>query len=167
MRSSTNGGCACWSTRSRPATWRPRAGSLVSLASRSTSGATWLSVTASRRSCPRRAGGRSWRTRRRQLADRLEDRGYVVSKTTVQKLLVHHDLGRRQQRVARAAGLAALVTGLVAEPVHDEVFGFCHWASQPGELIAVDSFYIGNLKGVGKLYQLTAIDTATRWAMIQ
>jgi transposase InsO family protein len=102
----------------------------------------------------------------RQLADRLGERGYVVSNTTVQKLLVHHGLGRRHQRVARAAALAALVTGLVAEPVHDEMFGFCHWASQPGELIAVDSFYIGNLKGVGKLYQLTAIDTATRWAMI-
>jgi transposase InsO family protein len=102
----------------------------------------------------------------RQLADRLADRGYLVSKTTVQKLLVNHDLGRRYQRVARAAALAALVTGLVAQPVNEEIFGFCHWASRPGELVAVDSFYIGNLKGVGKLYQLTAIDTATRWAMI-
>src|SRR5262249_41182125 len=69
-----------------------------------------------------------------QLADRLGERGYAVSKTTVQKLLVDHDLGRRHQRVARAAALAALVSGLVAEPVHDEMFGFCHWASQPGEL---------------------------------
>lgn len=103
----------------------------------------------------------------RQLADRLADRGYVLSKTTVQKLLVDHDMGRRHQRVARAAALAALVSGLVAEPVVDDVFGFCHWAAQPGDLVAVDSFYIGNLKGVGKLYQLTAIDTATRWAMIQ
>ena len=103
----------------------------------------------------------------RQLADRLADRGYVVSKTTVQKLLVNHDMGRRPQRVARAAALAAMVNGLIAEPVIDDIFGFCHWAARPGELIAVDSFYIGNLKGVGKLYQLTAIDTATRWAMIQ
>jgi hypothetical protein len=103
----------------------------------------------------------------RQLTDRLGDRGYVVSKTTVQKLLVGHDMGRRHQRVARAAALAALVRGVVAEPVVEEVFGFCHWAGRPGDLIAVDSFYIGHLKGVGKLYQLTAIDTATRWAMIQ
>jgi transposase InsO family protein len=103
----------------------------------------------------------------RQLADRLADRGYVVSKTTVQKLLVSHDMGRRHQRVARAAALAAIVNGLVTEPVIDDIFGFCHWAAQPGDLIAVDSFYIGNLKGVGRLYQLTAIDTATRWAMIQ
>jgi transposase InsO family protein len=103
----------------------------------------------------------------RQLADRLADRGYVVSKTTVQKLLVNHGLGRRSQRIARTAALTALVNGIVTEPVAEDLFGFCHWASQPGELVAVDSFYIGNLKGVGKLYQLTAIDTATRWAMIQ
>jgi len=104
----------------------------------------------------------------RQLGDRLADRGYVVSKTTVQKLLVDHGLGRRHQRVARAAALAALVTGLVTESVAEElVFGFCHWAARPGDLVAVDSFYIGNLKGVGKVYQLTAIDTATRWAVVQ
>ncbi len=30
----------------------------------------------------------------------------------------------------------------------------------------LDSFYIGNLKGVGKVYQLTAIDIFTRWAFI-
>ena len=104
----------------------------------------------------------------RQLGDRLADRGRVVSKTTVQKLLVAHGLGRRHQRVARAAALAALVHGLVTEPVAEEVlFGFCHFAARPGDLVAVDSFYIGNLKGVGKVYQLTAVDTATRWAVIQ
>jgi transposase InsO family protein len=103
----------------------------------------------------------------RQLADRLADRGYVVSKTTVQKILVDHAMGRRSQRVARAAALAALVGGLVTEPVVEEMFGFCHWAARPGDLVAIDSFYIGKLKGVGKVYQLTAVDTATRWAVLQ
>ena len=37
----------------------------------------------------------------RQYADRLADRSYDISKTTVQKLLVDHGLGRRAQRVAR------------------------------------------------------------------
>jgi transposase InsO family protein len=91
-----------------------------------------------------------------------------VSKTTVQKHLVDHGLGRRSQRVARAAAVAALTGGLVTEPVAEEMlFGFCHWAARPGDLAAVDCFYIGNLKGVGKVYQLTAVDTATRWAIIQ
>src|SRR5215210_2085891 len=76
-------------------------------------------------------------------------------------------MGRRSQRVARAAAVAALTGGLITEPVADEMlFGFCHWAARPGHLVAVDSFYIGNLKGVGKVYQLTAVDTATRWAIL-
>lgn len=103
----------------------------------------------------------------RQYADRLGDRGYAISKSTVQALLVRHGLGRRSQRVARAAALAALVGGPVTEAAAEEdLFGFCHCAARPGDLVAMDSFYIGNLKGVGKVYQLTAVDTATRWAMV-
>jgi transposase InsO family protein len=104
----------------------------------------------------------------RQYADRLAELGYDIGKTAVQRILVDHGLGRRRQRVARAAAIAAL-SGLVTEPVLEEPspFGFCHWAAQPGELVALDSFYIGKLKGVGKVYQLTAIDTATRWAIIK
>ena len=32
--------------------------------------------------------------------------------------------------------------------------------------MALDSFYIGNPKGIGRVYQLTAVDTATRWAIV-
>ncbi|MCB1017840.1 MAG: transposase, partial [Acidimicrobiales bacterium] len=62
----------------------------------------------------------------------------------------------------------AMLSGLITEPVTEaaaEPFGFCHWAARPGDLVALDSFYIGNLKGVGKVYQLTAVDTCTRWAI--
>lgn len=105
----------------------------------------------------------------RQLADRLDELGYRVGKTTVQRILVSHGLGRRRQRIARAAVLAALA-GIITEPVTEtaaEPFGFCHWAARPGDLVAVDSFYIGNLKGVGKVYQLTAVDTCARWAIVK
>ena len=69
--------------------------------------------------------------------------------------------------MARVAAITAATTGLVTEAAaDDELFGFCHWAAAPGELVALDSFYIGNLKGVGKVYQLTAVDTATRWAVV-
>jgi len=104
----------------------------------------------------------------RQYADRLCELGYEISKTTVQRILVDHGLGKRAQRVARAAAFAS-VGGLITEPVTEAVeaspFGFCHWAAAPGELIALDTFYIGNLKGVGKVYQLTAVDTCARWAI--
>ncbi len=105
----------------------------------------------------------------RQLADRLDELGYQIGKTTVQRILNDHGLGRRRQRIARAGSLAALA-GIVTEAVTEqcpEPFGFCHWAAQPGDLVAVDSFYIGNLKGVGKVYQLTAVDTCTRWAIVK
>jgi len=105
----------------------------------------------------------------RQYADRLAELGFEISKSTVQRILVDHGLGRRRQRVARAAAVA-MVSGLVTEAVIDddvEPFGFCHWAGRPGDLVAVDSFYIGKLKGVGKVYQLTAVDTCTRWAIVK
>ncbi len=105
----------------------------------------------------------------RQYADRLAELGYDIGKTTVQRILNDHELGRRRQRIARAAALA-LLCGLVTEPVTEdgsEPFGFCHWAARPGDLVALDSFYIGKLKGVGKVYQLTAVDTCTRWAIVK
>lgn len=102
----------------------------------------------------------------RQYADRVADRGYAIAKSTVQELLVRHGLGRRSQRVARAA-LSALVGGPVTDAAaNDELFGFCHWAAHPGDLVALDSLCIDNLKGVGKVYQLTAVDTTTRWALV-
>ena len=103
----------------------------------------------------------------RQYADRLGERGYRIGKTTVQKLLVDHGLGRRAQRVARAAAITAATTGLSTDAARNvEPFGFCHYSPAPGYHVAMDSFYIGNLKGVGKVYQLTAIDVATRWAIM-
>ena len=103
----------------------------------------------------------------RQYADRLAERGYQIGKTTVQKHLVDHGLGRRAQRVARAAAITAATTGLSTNAArNDEPFGFCHYSPAPGHLVAIDSFYIGHLKGVGKVYQLTAIDVATRWAVM-
>ncbi len=103
----------------------------------------------------------------RQYADRLAEAGFVVSKSTVQQLLVNHGLGRRAQRVARAAAIVALCSGLMTEAADDdELFGFCHWAGAPGHLLSVDSFYIGRLKGVGKVHQLAAVDTFTRWAIV-
>lgn len=105
----------------------------------------------------------------RQYADRLAELGFVVSKSTVHKILADYHLSRRCERVARAAAVAAL-SGLAIEPAardDAEPFGFCHWAARPGDLVAADSFYVGHLKGVGKVYQLTAVDTCTRWAVAQ
>ena len=103
----------------------------------------------------------------RQYADRLGDQGFAIAKSMVQKHLVAHGLGRRAQRLARAAAITAATTGLLTEAARkDGPFGFCLATGCPGELVCMDSFYVGKLKGVGKVYQLTAIDVFTRWAVV-
>jgi len=101
----------------------------------------------------------------RRYAHDLGQRGFVISASGVQKILGRHQLGRRRQRVAALAQLTAVNNGLMTDDAREGPFGFCHFAARPGDLVALDSFYIGNLKGVGKVWQLTAVDTATRWAI--
>ncbi len=103
----------------------------------------------------------------RQYADRLGDQGFSIAKSTVQKILVDHGLGTRAKRLAKAAAIAAATTGLLTDAARDdEPFGFCLATGGPGELVCLDSFYIGKLKGVGKVYQLSAIDVFTRLAFV-
>jgi transposase InsO family protein len=103
----------------------------------------------------------------RRYAHDLAQRGFVISASGAQKILHRHGLGRRRQRVGALAQLTAATTGLLTDDAREGPFGFCHFAARPGDLVALDSFYIGNLKGVGKVWQLTAVDTATRWAICQ
>jgi transposase InsO family protein len=100
-------------------------------------------------------------------AEYLAGRGFELSRSGVQKLLNRHNLGRCRQRVAALAQLTAATTGLVTQDALTGPFGFCHFAARPGDLVALDSFYIGKLKGVGPVWQLTAVDTATRWAIAE
>ncbi len=103
----------------------------------------------------------------RRLLEHLEERQVVLSASGVQKLLNRHRLGRRGQRVAALAQITAVDSGLVTQPAKEGPFGFCHFAARPGDLVALDTFYVGKLKGVGTVWQLTAIDTTTRWAICQ
>lgn len=100
-------------------------------------------------------------------AEILAGRGFEMSRSGVQKVLNRSSLGRRRQRIAALAQLTAATTGLMTEPALEGPFGFCHFAARPGDLVALDSFFIGKLKGVGSVWQLTAVDTATRWAICE
>ena len=100
-----------------------------------------------------------------RLVEHLADRGVRLSASGVQKLLVRHRLGRRAQRVTALAQLTAATTGILTTQAKDGPFGFCHFAARPGDLVALDSFYVGKLKGIGPVWQLTAVDTATRYAI--
>jgi transposase InsO family protein len=100
-----------------------------------------------------------------RLVDHLADRGVRLSGSGVQKILRRHRLGRRAQRVAALAQLTAATTGILTTQAKDGPFGFCHFAARPGDLVALDTFYVGKLKGIGPVWQLTAVDTATRYAI--
>jgi transposase InsO family protein len=104
----------------------------------------------------------------RHYADRLGGEGFSMSKSGIQNLLNRHGLGRRAQRVGAAASLALFTEGLITDAAVDAAAdgpkGFCLWAGAPAALVGLDCFYIGKLKGVGEVWQLTAVDTHTRIA---
>ena len=101
-----------------------------------------------------------------QLLPFMEDRGVMISASGAHKVLRRHRLGRRSQRLAALAQLTAVSGGPVVEEALEGPFGFCHFAARPGDLVALDSFYVGKLKGIGKVWQFTAVDTHTRWAVV-
>jgi len=103
----------------------------------------------------------------RRLLEHLAEREVALSASGVQKVLLRHHLGHRRERIAALAQITAAETGLVTDEARNGPFGFCHFAARPGDLVALDTFYVGKLKGVGSVYQLTAIDTTTRWAVAQ
>ncbi len=91
--------------------------------------------------------------------------GLVVSHWGVYKTLRRRGLHRRPARLRRFELLQARATGILTEytrqlvdvrPAQAEV-----GADHPGELVGVDTFYVGKLKGVGKIWQYTATDVAS------
>jgi transposase InsO family protein len=103
----------------------------------------------------------------RSLLRHLKARGVDRSASGVAKVLRRHGLGTARQRVAALASLTAADSGQVTDAALEGPFGFCLYASAPGQVVALDTFYVGRLKGVGAVWQLTAVDVATRIAVVQ
>lgn len=100
------------------------------------------------------------------LSDRLALEGVSLSAVTVQNILSRNGLGSRYERLL-ALERQALQDGLelTAEQVAliekaNPVFRERHVeSSRPGELLCQDTFYVGQLKGVGKVYLHSLVDT--------
>lgn len=103
----------------------------------------------------------------RSLLRHLRARGVDRSASGVAKVLRRHNLGTAKLRVAALASLSAAETGQITDQALEGPFGFCLFASRPGQVLALDTFYVGRLKGVGAVWQLTAVDVATRTAVVQ
>jgi len=103
----------------------------------------------------------------RSLLRHLKKRGVDRSASGVAKVLRRHHLGTARERIAALASLTAADTGQVTNAAMEGPFGFCMYASRPGQVVSLDTFYVGRLKGVGAVWQLTAVDVATRTAVCQ
>ena len=96
---------------------------------------------------------------------------WTVSHGGVANVLRRAGLGRRLARLAAAESLAASEGGPLTERVLREVRAIArattvHIGSEvPGEELFLDTFSVGNLKGVGKVWQLSAVDGASSFAI--
>jgi len=106
-----------------------------------------------------------------RLSAMLKLEGVSVSSPTVQNILIKHGLGSRYERLLR---LEEQVAGAPIELSPEQValiekanpaFAERHVeSSRPGELLCQDLFYVGELKGVGKVYLDAVVDTYGSYA---
>lgn len=101
----------------------------------------------------------------------LQTEGKAVSKVTIQKILDEHSLGKRYDRwLALEQKNVEENLELTAEQIafierENPQFRERHVESKrPGELLNQDTFYVGKIKGVGKVYLHALVDTYSSYA---
>jgi len=101
-----------------------------------------------------------------QLARQLQ---IHLAPSTVHRILRRAGLARRRERLALIEHHSAGTCGLLTERTRRHLLrarqgrGRHVHAEGPGELVSLDTFYIGKLKGVGKVWQITACDVASSY----
>lgn len=94
-----------------------------------------------------------------------------VAPSTVQRALRRAGLATRRQRLTVLEHHALHTAGLLTERTRRRLWRAQHGrtrhvaAREPGELVCLDTFYIGRLKGVGKVWQITACDAACSYGL--
>ena len=106
-------------------------------------------------------------------SNELRTGGIFVSPSGVRSIWLRHGLETFKQRLAvlekksAEEGIVlteAQVQALERKQQDDEACGEIE-SPHPGYLGSQDTFYVGNLKGVGRIYQQTFVDTHSKWAM--
>ena len=94
-----------------------------------------------------------------------------IAPSTVQRLLRRHGLATRRDRLLVLEHQSARQAGLLTERTRRQLWRARHGATrhvvadEPGELVCLDTFYIGKLKGVGKVWQITACDAGSSYGV--
>lgn len=107
-----------------------------------------------------------------RVANELRKEGMFILPGGVRSVWQRHDLETFQKRLkaleAKVAQDGVVLTEFQLQALEKakeekEAVGEIE-TEHPGYLIAQDSFYVGNMKGVGRIYQQTVIDTYTKVA---
>ena len=105
-------------------------------------------------------------------SNELRKRGVFVSGSGVRSIWVRHDLENFKKRLkaleekVASDGIIlteAQVVALEKKKYDDEACGQIE-TTHPGYLGSQDTFYVGNMKGVGRIYQQTFVDTYSKVA---
>jgi transposase InsO family protein len=105
-----------------------------------------------------------------RIAYSLRQDGIAITHQAVWYCLRRFGLNKKFQRLLYLEQLKALkqpLTEKTLRMVKRRMLAVKH-GQWPGHIVALDTFFVGNLKGVGRIYQMTGIDLCSRygWAKL-
>ena len=101
----------------------------------------------------------------RHIADELTQAGTPVNRSAVYNVLKRRDLNTRKKRLEYIRiknGVVATAKDLDRD--REEAKHRSLNTRYPGHIVEMDTFHVGTLKGVGRIYQFTAIDTFSSYS---